>query len=107
MLQGILWFLNDPISDLLLAGILVFAAMHHRQVRLRLMQQRTNLLSLQVSELKMLIMNMPGGSASNGPSLTLHSPSMRFDETTLSTLAPRVTSATGMMCPAGGCGRRS
>jgi hypothetical protein len=91
MLQGILWFLNDPISDLLLAGILVFAAMHHRQVRLRLMQQRTNLLSLQVSELKMLIMNMPGGSASNGPSLSLHSPSMRFDETTLSTLAPRVT----------------
>ena len=105
MLQGILWFLNDPISDLLLAGILVFAAMHHRQVRL--MQQRTNLLSLQVSELKMLIMTMPGGSASNGPRLTLHSPSMRFDETTLSTLAPRVTSATGMMCPAGGCGRRS
>ena len=88
MLQGILWFLNDPISDLLLAGILVFAAMHHRQVRL--MQQRTNLLSLQVSELKMLIMTMPGGSASNGPSLTLHSPSIRFDETTLSTLAPRV-----------------
>ena len=95
MLQGILWFLNDPISDLLLAGILVFAAMHHRQVRLRLMQQRTNLLSLQVSELKMLIMNMPGGSASNGPSLSLHSPSMRFDETTLSTLAPRVTRLPG------------
>ena len=48
------------------------------------MQQRTNLLAFQVSELKVLIMTTPGGSVPNEPSVIQHSPSMRFDETTLS-----------------------
>jgi uridine kinase len=53
MLQGILWLFDDPISDLLLAGIFVLAALHHRQMRL--LQRRTDELAYQVSELKMLI----------------------------------------------------
>ena len=53
MLHGILWLLDDPFSDLLLAGVFILAALHHRQMRL--MQQRTNLLAFQVSELNALI----------------------------------------------------
>ena len=53
MLQGLLWLFDDPFSGLLLAGIFVLAALHHRQMRL--MQQRTNQLAFQVSELKMLM----------------------------------------------------
>ena len=77
MLQGVLWLFDDPISDLLLAGILIFAALHHRQMRL--MQQRTNQLAYQVSELNALIRTTP--SAFDEPSETQRSPSMRFDET--------------------------
>jgi hypothetical protein len=62
MLQGVLWLFDDPVSDLLLAGILVFAALHHRQMRL--LQRRTNELALHVSELKMLMVTTPGGSPS-------------------------------------------
>ncbi|MET0172867.1 MAG: hypothetical protein ABW206_10735, partial [Agrobacterium vaccinii] len=85
MLQGILWLFDDPFSDLLLAGIFVLAAVHHRQMSR--MHQRTNQLAFQVSELKMLIMTMPGGapSVADGPSVTQRGPSMRFDETTLAT----------------------
>ena len=85
MLQGLLWLFDDPFSDLLLAGVFILAALQHRQMRL--MQQRTNQLTFQVSELKMLIMTMPGGapSVADGPSVTQHAPSIRFDETTLST----------------------
>jgi hypothetical protein len=32
VLQGILWLFDDPFSDLLLAGIFVLAAVHHRQM---------------------------------------------------------------------------
>jgi hypothetical protein len=62
MLQGVLWLFDDPVSDLLLAGILVFAALHHRQMRL--LQRRANELALHVSELKMLMVTTPGGSPS-------------------------------------------
>ena len=55
MLQGLLWLFDDPLAPLLLAGIFVLAALHHRQMRL--MQQRTNQLAFQVSELKMLMIN--------------------------------------------------
>ena len=81
MLQGLLWLFDDPFSDLLLAGVIILAALQHRQMRL--MQQRTNQLSFQVSELKMLLMTTP--SVPDAPSVTQHAPSMRFDETTLST----------------------
>ena len=83
MLQGLLWLFDDPFSDLLLAGIFILAALHHRQMRI--MQQRTNQLTFQVSELKMLIMTMPGGApyVPHGPSITQRAPSMRFDETPL------------------------
>ena len=82
MLQGILWLFDDPISDLLLAGIFILVAMQHRQMRL--FQQRTNQLAFQVSELKLLIMTMPGCSSSvpDGISVTQRGPSMRFDEAT-------------------------
>ena len=83
MLQGLLWLFDDPFSDLLLAGIFVLAALHHRQMRL--MQQRTNQLAFQVSELKMLMMTTSGGSVPDGPSVTQRAPSMRFDETTPAT----------------------
>ena len=53
MLQGILWLFDDPISDLLLVGILVSVVLHFREMKL--LQKRTNQLALQVSELKMLI----------------------------------------------------
>jgi hypothetical protein len=56
MLEGILWLFDDPIADLLLAGIFILAALHHRQMKL--MQQRTNELALQVSELNILIRTM-------------------------------------------------
>ena len=78
-MQGTLWLLDDPFSDLLLAGIFVFAAMHHRQMRL--MQQRINLLAFQVSELNALIRTIP--SVPDGPSMTQRVPSMRFDEAPL------------------------
>ena len=85
MLEDVLWLFDDPFSDLLLAGVFILAALQHRQMRL--MQRRTNQLAFQVSELKMLIMTMPGGapSVADGPSVTQHAPSIRFDETTLST----------------------
>jgi hypothetical protein len=79
MLQGVLWLFDDPVSDLLLAGILVFAALHHRQMRL--LQRRTNELALHVSELKMLMVTTPGGSHSipDGPSVTQRGSPVRFD----------------------------
>ena len=85
MLHDLLWLFDDPFSDLLLAGVLILTVLQHRQMRL--MQQRTNQLTFQVSELKMLIMTMPGGapSVADGPSATQRGPSMRFDETTLAT----------------------
>ena len=78
MLQGILWLFDDPFSDLLLAGIFVFAALHHRQMSR--LQQRTNQLSFQVSELKMLIMTMPGSAPSvpDAPSVTSARPVHAF-----------------------------
>jgi hypothetical protein len=48
MLQGILWLFDDPISDLLLVGILVSVVLHFREMKL--LQKRTNQLALQVSE---------------------------------------------------------
>ena len=74
MLQGILWLFDDPISDLLLAGVFLLAAMHHRQMRL--MQQRTNQLAF---------MTMPGSAPTvpDGPPMTQCAPSMRLDETPL------------------------
>ena len=66
MLQGVLWFFDDPISDLLLAGILVLAALHHRQMRH--LQRRTNQLAFQVSELNVLIRTI--SSVTDGPSVT-------------------------------------
>jgi hypothetical protein len=60
MLQGILWAFDDPISDLLLAGIFVLAALQHRQMRL--LQQRTNQLAFQLSELNALIRTTPAAS---------------------------------------------
>ena len=85
MLQGILWLFDDPFSDLLLAGIFVLAAVHHRQMSR--MQQRTNQLALQVSELKMLIVTMPNGGSSipDSRSVIQRARSLHFDETTLST----------------------
>ena len=80
MLQGILWLFDDPISDLLLAGIFALAALHHRQMsRLR---QRTNLLAFQVSELNALIRTT---STVADPPMTQSVPSTRFNETTLTT----------------------
>jgi hypothetical protein len=79
MLQGLLWLFDDPFSDLLLAGIFVLAAMHHRQMRL--MQQRTNQLAFQVSELSALIRT--SASVPDARAMTQSGPSMRFDETTL------------------------
>ena len=82
MLQGILWLFDDPISDLLLlAGIFVLAALHHRQMRL--LQRRTNHLSFQVSELNALIRTMP--SVPDAHAMTQSGPFKRFDETTLHT----------------------
>jgi hypothetical protein len=75
MSQSILWLFDDPISDLLLAGILIFAALHHRQMRL--MQQRTNELALQVSDLKILISTIP--FAPDSPEMTQRAPSKRFE----------------------------
>ena len=78
MLQGVLWLFDDPVSDLLLAGILVFAALHHRQMRL--LQRRTNELALHVSELKVLMMTTPGGSPSiDGPSVIQRGSPVRFE----------------------------
>ena len=77
MLQGVLWFFDDPISDLLLTCIFVLTALHHRQMRL--LQRRTDQLAFQVSELKMLIATIP--SVGDGPSMTQRVPSIRFDET--------------------------
>jgi hypothetical protein len=80
MLQGILWSFDGPISDLLLlAGIFVLAALHHR--RMRLLQQRTNQLSFQVSELNALIRTI--STVTDALSVTPGGPSMHFDETTL------------------------
>jgi hypothetical protein len=81
MLQGILWLFDDPFSDLLLAGIFVFAALHHRQMSR--LQQRTNQLAFQVSELKALISTTSLGLNSSG--ILMRAPSKRFDEATLST----------------------
>ena len=77
--MSILWLFDDPISDLLLAGIFLFAALHHRQMRL--LQQRANQLAFQLSELKVLISTTP--FVPNSPGMTQRAPSRRFDETTL------------------------
>jgi hypothetical protein len=79
MLQSLFWLFDDPIADFLLVGIFVLAAMHHRQMGI--LQQRTNQLAFQVSELKMLMVTTPGGSPSvpDEPSVTKRAPSMRFD----------------------------
>jgi hypothetical protein len=53
MWNGIVWLFDDPIADLVTAGILVSVVLHHREMRL--LQQRMNELSFQVSELKILI----------------------------------------------------
>jgi hypothetical protein len=79
MLQGLLWLFDDPFSDLLLAGIFVLAALHHRQMRL--MQHRTDQLALQVSELKILISTV--SFVPDAPAMTHGGPSMQFDETSL------------------------
>ena len=50
---------------------------------MRLMQQRTNQLAFQVSELNALIRTMT--SVPDSPEMTQRAPSMRFDEATLST----------------------
>ena len=81
MLQGVLWLFDDPISDLLLVAILVSVFLHLREMKL--LQQRTNQLVFQVSELKALIRTI--SPAPEGPSVDQRAPSMRFDETTLST----------------------
>jgi hypothetical protein len=75
MLQGLLWLFDDPFSDLLLAGILILAGLHHRQMRL--MQQRTNQLAFQVSELNALIRTIP--SVPDAPSVTQRESLVRFD----------------------------
>ena len=81
MLQGVLWLFDDPFSDLLLAGIFVLTALHHRQMSR--MQQRTVQLAFQVSELKMLIMTLPGGgsSASDRHSVTEQAASLHLETT--------------------------
>ena len=78
MLHGILWLFDVPIAYLLLAGVFILAVLQHRQMRL--MQQRTNQLSFQVSELKMLIMTMPGSAPSvpDAPSVTSARPVHAF-----------------------------
>ena len=81
MLQGVLWLFDDPLSDLLLVGILASVFLHFREMKL--LQQRTNQLAFQVSELKALIRTI--SLAPEGPSVDQRAPSMRFDETTLST----------------------
>ena len=81
MLQGILWLFDDPFSDLLLAGIFVFAALHHRQMSR--LQQRMNQLAFQVSELKALMSTAPPAPVCFG--MALRASSKRFDEPTLST----------------------
>jgi hypothetical protein len=75
MLQSVLWLFDDPVSDLLLAGILVFAALHHRQMRL--MQQRTKQLSFQVSELNALIRTTP--PVPDAPAMTPRGSQVRFE----------------------------
>jgi hypothetical protein len=59
----------------------VFAALHRRQMYR--LQQRTNQLAFQVSELKALISATSFGLNSSGT--LMRAPSNRFDETTLST----------------------
>ena len=81
MLHGILWLFDDPFSDLLLAGVFILAALQHRQMRL--MQQRTNQLAFQVSELNALIRTI--STVTDAPSVTQGGPPMHFDETTLYT----------------------
>jgi hypothetical protein len=66
MLQGILWLFDDPFSDLLLAAVFILAALQHRQMRL--MQQRTNQLAFQVSELNALIRTI--STVTDAPSVT-------------------------------------
>ena len=53
MLQGIISLFDDPISDLLLAGMFVLVALQHREIRL--LRHKSNELVNQMSELKMLI----------------------------------------------------
>jgi hypothetical protein len=75
MLQGLLWLFDDPFSDLLLAGIFVLAALHHRQMSR--LQQITDLLAFQVSELNVLIRTIP--SVPDAPLVTQRESSVRFD----------------------------
>jgi hypothetical protein len=72
---------DDPLSDLLLAGIFVLTVLHHRQMSR--LQQRTNQLAFQVSELKAVISTIP--FVPDSPERTQRAPSMRFDETSLTT----------------------
>ena len=81
MLQGLLWLFDDPFSDLLLAGILILAGLHHRQMRL--MQERTNQLAFQVSELNALIRTIP--SVPDAPSVTQGGSPTRLDSLPLAT----------------------
>ena len=53
MWNAIVWLFDDPIADLVTVGIFVSVVLHHREMRL--LQQRMNELSFQVSELKILI----------------------------------------------------
>ena len=56
MLQGFLWFFDDPIADLLLASTFLLVALQFRQ--LKLVQRRTDVLASEVYELKVLVRTM-------------------------------------------------
>ncbi len=56
-MESILWLFDHPISDLLLVGIFVLAALQHRQMGL--LQQRANQLAFQLSELNALMRTTP------------------------------------------------
>jgi hypothetical protein len=53
MLEGVLSLFDNPIADLVTAGILVSIFLHHREMRV--LQKRMDELSFQVSDLKILI----------------------------------------------------
>jgi hypothetical protein len=67
MLQGLFWLFDDPISDLLLAGIFVFAALHRRQMTL--MRQRTDQLAFLISTVSFV---------PDAPAMPRSGPSRRF-----------------------------
>jgi hypothetical protein len=90
MLQDFLWLFNNPIADLLLAGIFVFVALQHRQIRL--LRHRTNQLAFLVSELIYRDVcrasdrddesNRTTPTMRDGPEVPQRGPSKRFDEMT-------------------------